>query len=293
MRNAIVTASYAPDFERCRILCETIDRQATGYDCHYILVDAPDADLFRQLEGPKRRVVLDTELLPWWLKRMPAALSPGGRRLWLSPVTAPLHGWHVQQLKRIAIAAHVEEDGLLYCDSDTALVKPFDVDSIWEGDDIRFFREQDAPTDADHPRWVRHTARALGLRGDIRNDSSYVTTFLAWKRRTVLDMCDHIERTHHRPWISVVGSTRKFSECTLYGWFVDEVLQGEGHAATSTMLCPMKWADPTPSEAELEAFIAELQPEQVAVGVQSFIPMDVEKFRSVVVDADTRMAVPA
>ena len=36
---AIVTASYAPDFERCRLLCETIDRHVTGVSHHYILVE--------------------------------------------------------------------------------------------------------------------------------------------------------------------------------------------------------------------------------------------------------------
>ena len=47
---AIVTASYAPDFERCRLLCETIDRFVTGAPRHYILVEQRDVALFRQLE---------------------------------------------------------------------------------------------------------------------------------------------------------------------------------------------------------------------------------------------------
>ena len=46
---AMVTASYAPDFERCRLLCETIDRFVTGAPRHYILVEQRDVALFRQL----------------------------------------------------------------------------------------------------------------------------------------------------------------------------------------------------------------------------------------------------
>lgn len=283
-RNAIVTASYAPDFERCRILCETIDRLATGYDCHYLLVDEPDEALFRQLEGPKRRVVVDTQILPWWLRRVPARLSPGGRRLWVSPFTAPLHGWHVQQLKRIAIARHIEEDGLLFCDSDSALVKPFDVGGIWTDEGIRFFKEPDGAAAAkdDHLVWARRTARALGLPEGHANPHSYVATFLPWDRKTVVAMCEHIEKLHGRHWVSVVGSSRKFSECTLYGTFVDDVLGGEGHAATARSLCRMKWADPAPTREELEILVDSLEGDQVAVGVQSFIPFSADLFGEVV-----------
>ncbi|TGR93421.1 hypothetical protein EN852_038880, partial [Mesorhizobium sp. M2E.F.Ca.ET.209.01.1.1] len=48
---AIVTASYAPDFERCRLLCETIDRHVAGMAHHYILTEHRDVALFRQLES--------------------------------------------------------------------------------------------------------------------------------------------------------------------------------------------------------------------------------------------------
>ena len=135
--NAIVTASYAPDFERCKILCESMDKHATGYECHYSLVDVPDLNLFRPLEGPKRKLITDRQLLPWWLYRPPKFLSPKGRRIWVSPLTVPLHGWHVQQLMRMAVAQSLNVDGLMYCDSDTAFVKNFDVQSIWDGDNIR------------------------------------------------------------------------------------------------------------------------------------------------------------
>ena len=137
-RNAIITASYAPDFERCAILCETMDRHASGYECHYLLVDQPDVALFSRLAGPKRRILTDLQLLPWWMRRVPEAVSPKGRRVWVSPLTMPLHGWHVQQIKRIAVAHHLDVDGLFYCDSDTAFVRPFDVNDIrpkrpWDG----------------------------------------------------------------------------------------------------------------------------------------------------------------
>ncbi len=110
---AVVTASYAPDFERCRLLCETLDRHVSGFAHHYILVEQRDVALFRQLEDSRRSVVDERDLLPSWLHAFDDPLSLFRRRIWLSLRTQPLRGWHVQQLRRIAIAAHAAEDVLV------------------------------------------------------------------------------------------------------------------------------------------------------------------------------------
>ena len=122
----VVTASYAADFERCRLLCETIDRHVTGAAKHYLLVEHRDVTLFRQLESPHRVVIDERDLLPSWLQPHSDPTSRFRRRIWLSLKTPPLRGWHVQQLRRIAIAEHVPEDVLVFCDSDVAFLKPFD-----------------------------------------------------------------------------------------------------------------------------------------------------------------------
>ncbi|MBO6639266.1 MAG: hypothetical protein JJ920_16395 [Roseitalea sp.] len=290
--NAIVTASHAPDFARCAILCESIDRYVTGHSMHYLLVDNVDAPLFRRLEGPKRRVVTETELLPWWLKRVPASLSPGGRRIWVAPRTLPLHGWHVQQIKRIAIARLVDDDGLLYCDSDTVFVKPFDVSAIWTGDDIRLFRATDGALSAlkDHAHWITHAGETLGIAPAERTNHDYIAQFVTWRRQTVIDMCDHMERLHGRHWVSVIGRSRRFSECMIYGAYVEQVLDGAGHAPTAETLCPMQWFDPAPTDEELAAVVRNLKPFQVGVGVQSFIAIEPERFRALTLGTTPKAA---
>ena len=278
---AIVTASWERDFARCAILCETIDRHVTGHSCHYLLIDEPDRPLFRTLEGPKRRIITDLELLPRWLRRMPLALSPGRRRLWLSPVTQPLHGWHVQQLKRIAAARLLSEDALFFCDSDTAFVRPFDVSALWRGDDLRLYRlDHGAPAArSDHLQWIAHAERTLGLSPGMAGDHDYVGTFIAWRRQTMLDMCAHIERVHGRSWISVIGRSRRFSECMIYGAYADGVLGGQGAWRDDRHLCAIHWYDPAPSDAELAALIGGLGESQAGIGVQSFVQMDPARFR--------------
>ncbi|MEL6921037.1 MAG: DUF6492 family protein [Pseudomonadota bacterium] len=283
-RNAIITASYAPDFERCSILCETIDRHASGYECHYILVDGPDEALFSKLQGPKRKIMTDVEILPWWIRRAPAALSPGGRRVWLSARTLPLHGWHIQQIMRIAVAHQLDVDGLLYCDSDTAFLRDYDLHDMWRGDSIRLWRQPDGALTAndDHMLWVDHAAETFSLPDPRMVTNDYVCSFVTWNRQTVVDMCAHIERVHGKHWLAVVGSSRKFSECMLYGIYVDGVLGSASHNGTADELCPMKWVDPAPTADELDAMVHNLPDHAVGLGVQSFIPMPSDMFRNAI-----------
>ncbi|MFZ1680090.1 MAG: DUF6492 family protein, partial [Rhizobiaceae bacterium] len=68
MSTAIVTASYAPDLQRCRLLCDSIDRHVTGFERHYILVAAHDMKAFAALASPRRVIVDERDLLPGWLR---------------------------------------------------------------------------------------------------------------------------------------------------------------------------------------------------------------------------------
>ncbi|MCK1977920.1 DUF6492 family protein, partial [Jeotgalicoccus huakuii] len=79
------------------------------------------------------------------------------RRVWLSLRTKPLRGWHVQQLRRIALAAAVEEAGFLYTDSDTAFLRLFDCGTLWQGEQLRLFVRPNAlanPEWPEHPVWA-------------------------------------------------------------------------------------------------------------------------------------------
>ena len=277
---AIVTASYAPDFERCRLLCETIDRFVTGATRHYILVEQRDVALFRQLETGDRLVVSERDLLPAWLRPHNDPLSLFRRRIWLSLRTQPLRGWHIQQLRRIAIAGHVREDALIYVDSDVAFIKPFDCRAFWKNGLVRLFRRDDGIAGAlsDQEIWSHNAGKALGI-ADTSSPHDYIATLIAWRRDSVEAMCRHIEAVHGKHWVEVVASVRKFSECILYGRYVDDVAGGAGHFHGSEEFCHVQWFGTPHSDAEISAFIAEIRPEQVAIGMQSFIGTDIARLR--------------
>lgn len=284
-RAAVVTASYAPDFERCQLLCETMDRHVTGYSTHYILVEGRDVSLFRQLEGGRRVVVDERDLLPSWLHGYWDPTSLFRRRIWLSLRTKPLRGWHVQQLRRIAIAGHSSEEALVFCDSDVAFIKPFDLSVFFRGNKVRLFRRDDEMAKLNsekHLLWHRNTADLLAIAEPKVSPHDYISTLIAWRRETVTDMCAYIEKVNGIGWVEAIASERQFSECTIYGRYVDEVIGGEGHFLGGEEFCHVQWSGTPHSDEELQALFANLSSEQVAIGIQSFIGTDVGRLRRLI-----------
>lgn len=282
---AVVTASYAPDFERCRLLCETLDRHVSGFAHHYILVEQRDVALFRQLEDSRRSVVDERDLLPSWLHAFDDPLSLFRRRIWLSLRTQPLRGWHVQQLRRIAIAAHAAEDVLVYVDSDVAFLKPFDCAAFSRDGKVRLFRRDGVLFSAGHDEhriWSRNAGDALGIDASRVSTHDYISTLIAWRRETVNAMCAGIEKTHGRDWAAVIGSARQFSECMIYGRYVDDVIGGAGHFHGAEEFCRVHWNGQPLSDDAFRHFVATMAPEQVAIGMQSFIGTDVGRIRRLI-----------
>jgi Family of unknown function (DUF6492) len=285
MKTAIVTASFAPDFERCKLLCETMDKHVTGYSRHYILVEHSDVGIFRQLEGPRRVVVDEMDLFPSWIRAYPDPFYLGRRRVWLSLRTMPLRGWHAQQLRRIAIAEKIGEDGLFYVDSDVAFLKRFDCSDLWHGDNLRLFRRDNellADVPGDQRLWAENAAMLLDIDRVNLLPHGYVGTLVAWRRDSVLGMCRRIESVQSRHWLEAIGKTRRFSECTIYGRFADDIEMLRGHFVDNRDFCKVYWFAPAPTEPEFRSFIAEMTAEQVAIGMQSFIGADMNYVRRLV-----------
>lgn len=282
---AVVTASYAPDFERCRLLCETMDRHLMGMTRHYILVEHKDIAQFSQLAGPAREIVDERDLLPSWLWPVWDPTSLFRRRVWLSLKTPPLRGWHAQQLRRIAVASAVGEDVLVFCDSDVAFVRPFDVSVFARDGKVRLFRRDNGLGKAlipDHPIWHRNAARILGIAAPEVSPHDYISTLISWRRQTIIEMRARIEEVTGRHWVQAIASDRRFSECTLYGRFVDEVIGGQDHFHGAEEFCHVQWFGKPHSDDEMRALLANMSPEQAAIGIQSFIGTDVDRIRRLI-----------
>ncbi len=273
---ALVTPSYHGDFVRCELLCKSIDRHIGGKCDHYILVDDEDFAKFALLSGKNRHVINEKDLLPGWLHSVKPPFGASARKLWLSWKTWPMRGWHVQQLRRIAIAQHVDVDGLLYCDSDMLFVRKFDPESLWKDGDLRLYRKDEGidgqvlAKEAGHRNWTQQAARLNGLPDPAFPAHDYINNLVSWRRDHIIAMCRHIEEGTGKDWVSAIGSSRTFSECQIYGAYADGVRGGAGHFAGEGALCQTYWSGASLTADSLNRFLATMEPSQVAIGVQSF-----------------------
>ena len=280
MSVALVTASYRGDLERCRLLCESIDARVSGHARHVILVEAADLPLFRPLAGPRREIVSERDLLPAWLRAFPDPSTFGRRRLWLSPFGPPLRGWHVQQLRRIAIGTMLDERAMVSLDSDVVFVRDFDAGVMETRGETEFYRIPDAipaddPAFEQHRAWSRRAAEVLGIPGQAETRTDYIATLIAWRTASVRAMTAHIEAVTGKSWVRALVGSRALSECMLYGRFVEEVeRRPDLHHASRLKRCRIYWNGAALGEGALCDFTAALEPHQVAVGIQSFTGTD-------------------
>jgi hypothetical protein len=283
-RHAIITPSYAGDHARCALLCASIDRFVSGHDMHYILIEDRDAPLFRHLEGPNRKLICDSQILPAWLRPHRDPFHKG-RRMWSSLRTWPMRGWHVQQLRKLAIAAHIDEDVMLHCDSDVVFVRPFALTTLEDqAGRTRLYRVLDGitaqMTTLGHVQWCRNAAKLLGLATPALPTADYINNLISWRKDHVLALHRHIEAHSGTDWITALGRQRTFSEAVVYGMFVDKVLgQSARHFPDAFELCKTIWFGESTNSAEIRGFVNDLQPGQCAIGLQSFIDAPIEDLR--------------
>lgn len=291
MTTAIITASYSKDFERCQLLCQSVDRHLKGDWKHYILVDEIDVAMFSSLQSEHRAIISERKLFPFWCRSFPDPISTRHSRMWLTPFSKPLRGWHAQQLRRLAIARKISEDIMLTLDSDVVMVRDFDVNELGDQDAMRFHRIDDAfdETMQEHILWSKNAGKILGLGDNSIGLDDYITTFIAWRRESICAMLDHIEKYNGCHWMRAMVRYSDMSECMIYGRFVDEIELGKHHLPTPHSLCHVLWDENSAerSVAGLRGFIKAMSEEQVAVGIQSFVGVEMNDIRQVLNELDS------
>ncbi|MBK5969442.1 MULTISPECIES: DUF6492 family protein [Thiorhodovibrio] len=268
-KTVLVTPSYAPDFERCRILCDSVRQHVGGHAEHVIIVDHQDEALFSQLAGDGTRLLIKQDMLPGWLYQLPFA-----RKWWLNLCGLPVRGWILQQIVKLSVGEAIDADLYLFADSDVAFVRPFDVGSLVDAAGrVRLYGGARKPQDIADPRhqaWYRHAGKVFDLTGPDYQQRDYVSQLVAWRRDTLVRLTQRIGEHGRRNWQAVLANTLDFSEYTLYGVFAEHVLGEDcGHLLVDTELCDCSWHHAINTQADLKRFIEQVPPSFPAVLIQS------------------------
>ncbi|MBZ8179107.1 DUF6492 family protein [Oscillatoria salina] len=274
----IITPSYAPDFERCKLLCESVDKFISPAVKHYLIVDRRDLQLFRQLENSHTELLAVEDILPWWIQRVPFL-----KKAWLSLKTMPLRNWLVQQIVKIATGQEIAEDVAVFVDSDVVFVRPFDFQTFVRDDGkVRFYREPKGNEIQKkvHLKWHQSASNLLGLPDVDLTIPDYIGNAITWKKENVVKLCKHLESVSGRGWIETLANTYNLSEYVLYGIFVERILQSEsGHYNRAENLCNDYWYPEALDDEKLSQLIKKTAPEQVALMITAKAGMPVERYK--------------
>jgi hypothetical protein len=267
-RMAVITKSYAPDFELCAKLNRSVLENAPEAIHHHIIVPRRDLKLFQQLGSAHTHIRCESDFWP----RSFVTLPFKNIMVNLSRPFPPVRGWIQQQVIKLAALAASEEDVVLVVDSDVEFVRSFNADMFIRDGVVRFFRGSDQIDERlpRHMTWHRVARKLLGLPHAKPPYPDYISSPLAWDPKLVRQMLVRVEATTGRSWISTIAGQLDFSECVLYGVFIDEVMGASANAfASDNSLCLVYW-EQTPLNSDNAAeFVGRIRPTDIAAVIQS------------------------
>lgn len=264
----LVTCSYAPDAKRCEFLCSSIDKFIPEETPHLILVPKKDLSLFRHMENKRRTVISAESILPRFMYQL-----PGQDKWWVSAFSIPIRGWIVQQLTKLCSSKAVNTENIMFVDSDTIFIKPFDPDSTVSDGKSRLFliRTQGKNQTAINKRikWHRQSEKLLGLPQNDELLSGYVSQLITWNVKSMEALKDRIKSAYKLPWYIPICNSLRFSEYTLYGVFVEHFKeQMKKHYIDETNLCFCLWKTPN-KKLSIKNLEKEIENHHVAILIQS------------------------
>jgi hypothetical protein len=266
---AIVTVSFARDFELCRDLNASVLRFWPVSTKHYIIVDRSDLQMFRALENERTVISVVEDVLPRGYVKLSFT-----KRWWLSTVARrPALGWLVQQLVKISFALAAREDVLVNVDSDVRFIRPVDPSLFARAGLTRLYRLPGGiVAGMNHVKWHRNVTRLLGVQPDSVPMADYVGNLISWNRRILRDVCTRIETISGLPWYVAFTRGRLVSEYLTYGLYIDKVVGREaaGVWVDERSWCHTYWGPEPLSAEDMPAFVRELKDDDVAFSIAGY-----------------------
>lgn len=276
MSAALVTLSHEGDFERCKLLVESVHHCCKESIPHYLIVPRQDVPRFKSLNDIHPvTVIAEESLLPWYVLR-----TPFSKKWRLNLLGFPTRGWIVQQLCKIKIATRIHEDLMIIVDSDNAFVRPFSVSDFVRDGKVRLLSVPDRANMPSHYPWHRRTAKLLGLEVRDYFGNGYIGNIVTWRNNQVLALISHL-RKRHFAWQWVILNQLTFSEYILYGVFCEFIqMERSGHYKETNKQVHEYWNETDLCDAELEAFFSQVHPEEhLAIMISAKSGIDVSRYR--------------
>jgi hypothetical protein len=277
MTLAILTPSYAPDFDAFAALHRSVLQFTDPDVLHYVVVPDADLPLFATLKSSRMVLLGERELLPRsfvstaWFARAVARIPrvPRGARFIAVNLRHPLPPLIV----KLSMAIRAECDALVRLDSDCQLIRPIDESLFVSPTGVRFYRKPAGITAemTRHVAWHDNARRMVGVAPDgLPPYADPIGSLIPWDPDIVRRCTARLAEVSGRDWETAVSREWEFSEYVLYGEYIAEFGSADELSFTADRtLCHSYW-DPRPLDlAGAKRFIESIEPDDVALHVQS------------------------
>ena len=282
-RLAILTPSFRGDIRIFTDLHRSVLRFTDDDVVHHVVVPDLDVPLFAGIASPRLNVIGTSSLLP---RRFVSTYGPvrAVRRLPLIGASVPkveavnvrrpwppIRGWILQQIVKFEAVTRLDADVGVLADSDVLLIRHLAAQDFVRDGVVRFYRCADplTPDLVRHAMWHRASRQLLGL-PEEDDDRDYVSSFIAWDPRIARQVRERVESVTGLPWQDALAAHLHFSEWMLYGCYVENLGSARDRSFTETTTrCRSHWGTTPLDERTADAFLASIEPTDLAVLIQS------------------------
>lgn len=274
---SVITPTYARDLPLFVRLHASV-HAFLAPDCEHVVI-VPDVDrpAFAPYAGERTRILSVEDVVPGKIFLLPRALKAlrSGRDIWLTLRTAPVRGWIMQQIVKLAAANVVDRDVLLIMDSDLAFTRPVGLGDFVRDGKIRLYKQSGTTGHLpSHQRWYRSSAHLLGIDESRFFGDNYISPAITWSRPVLIRLLRHLEAQAGRAWWLPLARTMHLSEYILYGAYADAVLGAEAdhyHDPDDHFL--NSWDFDLLAPGGEDAFLGAVRSDQLGVHVDSQLPL--------------------
>lgn len=283
MKYCFFSPSYRGDLDRIVILRKSINAFCKERPRHYIVVPKEDFSAFRRALAGDDAVILlkqndyiERYFYPNAVYRAVEKLLPS--QVWRAKKYAGRSGWILQQITKFNIPnILIDEEAALILDSDLFFIKPFSVSDLFGQTDTVKTLVEIRPTceSAMHRMHIEKAREILRL---PEGDTSF--HFMSWPfffyKSWGESLLKYIEDKHQKPWQRVLFEAEWFSEYSIYGIYVEEILKPADIRLSTSPIYQGIW-----SQQDFENFIAgnmALDPSVVCIVVQSNLSISPEEY---------------
>lgn len=214
MSFAIVTPTYAPDFDRCRFLIESSQRFLRTSAIHYLVISKSDFPVFKTLVSDNVKLIVKEEVLPRRYVQLPFLIK--NKSVWIDIKGRIIRGWIIQQIIKLSASNFTTEKNIIFMDSDEFFIRDTHLNDFFiKNNRLRLFRSNIPCLSL----WASTISKLLGLELSVCQKCSYVGHPVTWDSDILCRLHSYLSFRHGDYWPFVITKHWHFSEYQLYGVF--------------------------------------------------------------------------